>query len=195
VDDLGFCQCGCGQVAPLAPYTNRSRGYVKGEPLRYVHGHARRKSGVDFVRRDMGFETECWVWQRSINNGGYGMTFHEGRDMPAHKAFYLRHVGPIPEGLQLDHLCRVRACVNPEHLEVVTNALNCQRGDMAVLDWPRVREIRASSLSRNELAALYGVHRDTIGLIQRHKTWRDDPETPSERGADDRRVATGTGER
>ena len=56
-----LCECGCGQETPLASQTNRSRGYVKGEPIRFINGHNRRKSPVEYV---VDQETGCWIWQR-----------------------------------------------------------------------------------------------------------------------------------
>jgi hypothetical protein len=65
---------------------------------------------------------ECWLWTARKNYKGYGM-FRLGSRVPyAHRVAYEHYVGPIPEGLQLDHICRVRHCVNPDHLEPVTNA-------------------------------------------------------------------------
>ena len=66
---------------------------------------------------------ECWIYTGSINNNGYGTIL--GR--AAHRYFYTKLVGPIPEGLQLDHLCREKQCVNPGHLEPVTQSQNIQR--------------------------------------------------------------------
>lgn len=71
-------------------------------------------------------EMHCWLWQRSKLTAGYGQV---GRGIPAHRVVYEELVGPIPEGLQLDHLCRVRACVNPGHLEPVTRRENLLRGE------------------------------------------------------------------
>lgn len=74
-----------------------------------------------------GGPTECWLWTASRSDG-YGH-FHVSRArMPAHRYAYELLVGPIPEGLILDHLCRVRHCVNPAHLEPVTSAENTLRG-------------------------------------------------------------------
>jgi HNH endonuclease len=73
-------------------------------------------------------ETLCWLWTLPLNGSGYGGTFYAGKRMGAHRASYLMHVGPIPDGFQIDHLCRVRACVNPEHLEPVTRTENQVRG-------------------------------------------------------------------
>lgn len=71
----------------------------------------------------------CWLWTGAIGSGGYG-TLHldvERGPVGAHRFSYELHVGPIPDGLQLDHLCRVKHCVNPLHLEAVTASENTLR--------------------------------------------------------------------
>lgn len=77
-------------------------------------------------RPDLGL---CWLWQGPTDRHGYGV-YH--RRQPgtnfAHRLMYEALVGPIPEGLVIDHLCRVPACCNPEHLEPVTQAENIRRG-------------------------------------------------------------------
>lgn len=72
---------------------------------------------------------ECWQWTAVRSWGGYGL-FNDGRaHCHAHRFAYELLVGPIPEGKQLDHLCRNRTCVNPAHLEPVTQQENIRRGD------------------------------------------------------------------
>lgn len=71
----------------------------------------------------------CWLWTGTMVKGGYGRVHHDNRLQLAHRVSYQLHVGrPIPAGLELDHKCRVRSCVNPAHLEPVTHRENCRRG-------------------------------------------------------------------
>lgn len=70
----------------------------------------------------------CWVWIASRTSGGYGKAWRAGRTVLAHRLAYETTHGPIPSGMQLDHLCRNRACVNPSHLEPVTARVNTLRG-------------------------------------------------------------------
>lgn len=72
---------------------------------------------------------ECWVWCARTNRNGYGRLRVGGRELMAHRLAYEALVGPIPEGLVLDHLCRVRLCINPAHLEPVTVRENTLRGE------------------------------------------------------------------
>ncbi len=74
----------------------------------------------------------CWLWTGAQQGGGYGAFWKpsddEPRLVPAHRAAYQLMVGPIPEGLTLDHLCRTRLCVRPSHLEPVSRGENVLRG-------------------------------------------------------------------
>lgn len=70
----------------------------------------------------------CWLWTRSVCMSGYGRVQVAGKLQGAHRAASSLANGAIPDGLQLDHLCRVRCCINPDHLELVTAAENTRRG-------------------------------------------------------------------
>lgn len=76
-------------------------------------------------------EAGCWQWTSPLDHQGYPHLYYEGRTQRAHRVGYQLLVGPIPEGLTLDHLCRNRGCVNPEHLEPVTLKVNHERGARA----------------------------------------------------------------
>jgi hypothetical protein len=70
----------------------------------------------------------CRLWTGRLNRSGYGVTTVSGRSVLAHRWSYEHFVGPIPEGVEPDHLCRNRACVEPIHLELVTHRENVLRG-------------------------------------------------------------------
>lgn len=76
-------------------------------------------------------ENGCWIWQRYLNpTSGYGLISVRSRRLYAHRVSWEAFTGEkIPAGFQVDHLCRVRSCVNPEHLEPVTSRTNLLRGN------------------------------------------------------------------
>lgn len=74
----------------------------------------------------------CWIWSKTQNGAGYGQFTLAGKNLMAHRLAYMLCRGDIPSGLELDHLCRNRACVNPWHLEAVTHRVNMQRAQMHV---------------------------------------------------------------
>lgn len=70
----------------------------------------------------------CWLWTGPLEKTGYARMWHKGRNEFAHRFAYTQFVGQIPDAMQLDHLCRVRHCVNPAHVEPVTPRENTLRG-------------------------------------------------------------------
>lgn len=75
------------------------------------------------------FAEGCWLWTGACNSNGYGNYFHRNSYWNAHRVAFNALVGDIPAGLQIDHLCRVRCCVNPAHLEAVSPRENTLRGN------------------------------------------------------------------
>ncbi len=74
-------------------------------------------------------ESGCWIWMGLLNDKGYGIFWTKERARTrAHRFAYETYVGPFPDGLEPDHLCRIRCCVNPRHLDPVTRRVNLNRG-------------------------------------------------------------------
>ena len=73
---------------------------------------------------------DCWLWTGSVNSRGYGGIIIDGKYFRAHRIMYEMFKGKIPKGLEVDHLCEVRTCVNPEHLEAVTHSENMKRSSL-----------------------------------------------------------------
>lgn len=129
----GYCQCGCGIETPICPRSDTKRGYVAGEPRRFLIGHNKRRATQPsedrfWAKVDKEGHAGCWIWT-GARLSGYGMFWEDGRTRRAHRFAYELLVGGIPEGLVLDHLCRNPECVNPGHLEPVTQRENTMRGE------------------------------------------------------------------
>lgn len=115
---------------------------------------------------DRGYQTPCWVWQRALISG-YGDGWFDGIHMLAYRWTYQRFHGSLPpRHRQLDHLCRVRACCNPLHLEAVTRTENVRRGSKAKLTVDQVAEILLSTESYRALAKRFGVTHQTIAYYR-----------------------------
>lgn len=127
----GFCKCGCGEKTSVATRTRPYLGTVRGEHIDFLPGHSRTVPAiVKFRRYTVPQIGGCWTWTGARMTCGYGTLLAEqnGKTVLAHRWSYEHFVGPIPAGYDVDHLCRNRACVNPEHLEPVPHAVNVERG-------------------------------------------------------------------
>jgi hypothetical protein len=101
----------------------------KVKPSRSETAPDRFLSKVNHV--DAGHVTPCWEWTGCLDYDGYAKFNPDGKIIRAYRWAYTFYVGQIPEGLVLDHVCRNRPCVNPEHLEPVTAIENTRRGKEA----------------------------------------------------------------
>lgn len=96
-----------------------------------MHANANKQPPVAYVlnRIDIDPITECWRWTRCLNQNGYGNMTRRQKKFLAHIFSFEAFIGPVPDGRELDHLCRNPKCCNPEHLEPVTHAVNMRRGN------------------------------------------------------------------
>lgn len=127
----GLCQCGCGELAPLSDENDRRRGRVKGQPMKFIlnhNGKTKRNTLTDILTRvEPVTESGCWIWMGYVGTGGYAQVHIAGKHWRVHRYLYEQLVGPIPSGLEIDHVCRVKCCVNPAHIEPVTPSQNISR--------------------------------------------------------------------
>lgn len=109
---------------------NRTEALRKrSESLKGNHNAKTVAPFIRFQRNILIKDNGCWIWQGAKLGKGYGCFHVGGKRVYTHRFAYEYFIGPIPRGLELDHLCRNRDCVNPWHLEPVAHAVNIQRGD------------------------------------------------------------------
>lgn len=132
----------------------------------------------------------CWLWTAAKERHGYGHFRHAHKDYRAHRYAYELASGPIPKGMEIMHVCDVKACVNPDHLQPATRLENMgdlkakrlhvygERSHNAVVTEEQVRKIRAeyrrenfSKSNAKELGARYGVTAEAILHIVARRTW------------------------
>lgn len=126
---------------------------------------------------------DCWTWSGLKKGNGYGRVWWDGRGTTAHRAAWMIANGPIPPGLCVLHRCDNPPCCNPAHLFAGTQQQNIadkvakgrHRYELSLLEIAEIREQIDSGLSDTEIAAAFGVARNTIGNYRRRCTTADAP--------------------
>lgn len=153
--------------------TNEKIGHVAGEYVKFIRGH------VGFLKQRSAITDDMWFWEDRgymtlcmicisppQTKAGYCRVILNGKTVRAHRAMYEQEIGPIPRGMQIDHLCNQTDCINPDHLEPVTPLVNTQRSRATKLSEEDIAEIRVSSLSGNDLAEKFRVSRKYIYAVR-----------------------------
>lgn len=171
----GLCGCGCGHEVKSVAKTSRIHGRIKGHHYRYLRGHGMRGKGKGgYIVDPM---TGCWNWQGHVDSDGYGVTRFAGRTTSTHRAKYEELIGPIPVGLELDHLCSNPRCANPAHLEPVTHQENVRRSrncKLAASDVSTIHELAAAGSTHEQVAEKFGISPGHVSQIACGKRWRDE---------------------
>jgi hypothetical protein len=172
----GLCHCGCGNKTSISQKTDPRFGWIKGVAKSFVHGHNRRLRERYSIDETSG----CWEWLLAKDRDGYGWdniyVSRRQRHKKAHHVYWEKLHGPIPKGMQLDHLCRNPRCVNPDHLELVTPTENLRRGNSTKLDVVQVRQIRQELDNGGFIPVIankFQISEGNIYHIKKMETWKD----------------------
>lgn len=176
METFGLCGCGCGGSAPIAKRTVRDRGWIKGQPVKFIRHHAPKADFWSLVTKGDG----CWEWQGQRNRGAgrdYGRFFLNGRNRLAHRVSWALANGPIPVGVEIRHKCDNPPCVRPDHLELGTHLENMHdrtlRGRQNPAAGERNRGARhASGETGAAIARSVGVSQTMVSYIVTGRNWR-----------------------
>lgn len=169
------CECGCGLFTNVCERNDSRRSWVKGQPKRFINGHILRQFDKP-IKYEVDPQTDCWNCILYVREDGYGQIKHNNITQLAHRWNYqrLKEVA-LADDKFLDHLCRNRRCVNPEHLEAVTFVENIRRGNVPTLTIELARTIRDEYIpfvvSQHHLARKYGVDRSLVAAVVQNRTW------------------------
>lgn len=163
--------------------TSRKSVAANSATVRVIGLNNVNKSKMSIQEYKIDLKTGCWNYSKISSITGYGYYYEYIKKGiyirgQAHRYFYEKEKGKIPKGLDLDHLCRNRSCVNPAHLEPVSRSVNVQRGLLSKLTKNEVNEIISSykrrsrgRFNQNGLARKFKVDQSTISYIISKKRW------------------------
>jgi len=192
----GYCHCGCGQKTWIPTKTQTKNGWVKGQPVKFVGGHGKRKAGsladAFWLNVTPDNPNECWEWQSGLNSAGYGQLYYRRQQHKTHRLSYELHYGPIPNGFDVCHKCDNRRCCNPHHLFLGTRSENtldmyqkgrnravkgeqCHRAKLIESDIPVIRDFYNHGMTQTAIAQKYGVSQPTIRAVVFRKSWKHIP--------------------
>lgn len=189
------CFCGCGKDTPIAIQNNTRRGWIKGRPTKWCHGH-RGSSTLSALFEKHVIRTDgCWGWNGATNEFGYGFLRHKKQTLRAHRVSWQLENGEIPDGLGVLHRCDNPACSRPDHLFLGSNDDNIAdkvrknrhaKGvafPIAKLNQQSATTIRsmyATGIFQRVIAKKFGVCQQTVSSIIAGKTWKNgNTETPT----------------
>lgn len=181
----GYCQCGCGNKTRLADRNHSRYGYVKGEPLRYLHRHQNTRY-KEYSEEDRGYKTLCWIWRGDLNPKGYGIKYlnrkiHGRGQMPAHRHMWEKLHGPVPDGLELHHQCEVRSCCRDEHCKPLTHAEHMREHLTKLSEADKAQAIHlyaTTNLTGKEIGNMFGVRQSHVSAlanaagVRRGRSWQ-----------------------
>lgn len=186
----GLCHCGCGKKTLVPRKNDASKKHMAGIPILYFTRHSpkyrnrnkdkKSRNPFHYVDGRPKYEineiTGCWEWfAAKASKTGYGTAILNGKNENAHRVMWIFHHGKPSEGMQVDHLCRNRACIKIEHLELVSAGENVRRGAAAKFNRKQIEIIRKmyydEGISQSEIAKRYRVNSATISRLCRRESW------------------------
>ena len=179
----GYCQCGCGLLAPLAPHNDSARGWKKDKPRKYVHGHNSHRSSLPaFEEQDAGYATPCWIGRGSKTSTGYCRPSVNGRKVLLHRFYYEREFGSLSPDTPLHHLCERKDCCNPYHLVAMTPSQHSLEHSRYGEDHPNtyltledartVKKLLDAGHSQVAVSTQTGIALHIIHDIARKRSWK-----------------------
>lgn len=148
--------------------------------MRFLPGHnakatANHRLPQRWVVEDRGYLTPCHIWTGAAAANGYAHVRIDGAQVGVHRLAFEEAHGRIPEGMEIDHRCFVTLCVNAEHLEAVTSAVNIERRRSTKLTRAAVLEIRraaAKGATPTALGRRFGVSASAVHSVIKRRTWQ-----------------------